>query len=61
MADSMAILSKYSMYKSASIGESGEPLNLLVQVVFECEVQWNLSLMVTHGPEINGCNREVVA
>ena len=24
-------------------------------------VQWNLSIMVAHGPEINGCNREVAA
>ena len=24
-------------------------------------VQWNLSIMVAHGPEINSCNREVAA
>ena len=24
-------------------------------------LQWNLSIMVAHGPEINGCNREVAA
>ena len=24
-------------------------------------VQWNLSIMVAHGPEINGCNRVVAA
>ena len=24
-------------------------------------IQWNLSIMVAHGPEINGCNREVAA
>ena len=24
-------------------------------------LQWNLSIMVAHGPEKNGCNREVAA
>ena len=24
-------------------------------------IQWNLSIVAAHGPEINGCNREVAA
>ena len=34
---------------------------VLVHRMVKMVVQWNLSIMVTHGPEINGCNREVAA
>ena len=32
-----------------------------VCVLKKNNIQWNLSIMVAHGPEINGCNREVTA
>ena len=31
------------------------------QSQFKLVIQWNLSIVVAHGPEINGCNREVAA
>ena len=30
-------------------------------LMYFSRIQWNLSVMVAHGPEINGCNREVAA